>query len=115
MSREKKINEVREEFFNEIVGRCVEVIRDDKFSKADAVEKAVFHVLSTLEGSGNLPFFAILPQQDIEEQLWLAKEGIDYYPNAIISDESRNLSLLTGEDHHEFQQMLGHKLYGEQK
>jgi len=60
MSREKTNDEVRKEFMAWVVEGCVDAMRHP--SRKEAVLHAVFRVLSTLEGSGDFPYCAVIPQ-----------------------------------------------------
>ena len=96
--REYTIEEVRDMFLDEIAGIAARLIRDDNEGKAVAVSKAVFGVLSTLEGSGYLPFFDVIPSPSAEDREYHRAEGDNWFPN-----DGR---LLTGEDHHDFSARL---------
>ncbi len=106
MPREKTADEVREEFLRIIAGRCADVIWDRSKTKREAVEAAVFGVLTTLEGSGDFPFCAVIPQPHPEEQRFCAEEGENWYPSPPVEQEAMDMSLLRGEDHHLFQEVL---------
>ena len=106
MARELTMDEVREEFFKLIADRCVDVILNEAQSKARAVELAVFAVLSTLEGSSDFPICGVIPQQHPDNQAWLREQGENWYPSPPVEQEAMDMSLLRGEDHHQFVEAL---------
>jgi len=111
MPREKTMDEVRKEFFERVVARCVDVVFNENKSKKDAVEAAIFAVLTTLEGSGDFPFCAVVPQPHPDDKQFWEGEGEDWYPRPELApDMPLEDMLLRGEDHHEFVELFRRRL-----
>jgi len=101
MSREKTSDEVRVEFMRQIMKWCVDAIEGSR-TKEEAVINSVFGVLTTLEGSGDFPYCAVIPQPHPNDSEFHRKNGEDWYPCPVVGQEVADFSVLRGEDHHIF-------------
>ena len=86
MSREKTIDEIREELLDTIAINTVKCIKKSS-TKEKAVIGAVFLVLTTLEGAGGFSSCVILPDPHESDKLFHEREGRDWYPKAEITEE----------------------------
>ena len=108
MSREKTNDEVRKEFMAWVVEGCVDAMRHP--SRKEAVLHAVFRVLSTLEGSGDFPYCAVIPQPHPDAADYLRENHEDWYPCPGVEQEAADQALLRGEDHHMFVEMFHQRM-----
>ena len=82
MSREKTVDEMREEFLNHI--RLLidywDQVEGQKTTK-DRLAGLAFSILVTLDGgAGDLPGYLVIPNSTEEDKGWYEQQGEDYYP-----------------------------------
>lgn len=82
VSREKSMEEVREEFLNYIINMIDYLDGDNKKSTKEKLESLACSIFSALDGDiTNLPSFVVAPLSGNEEKKYYISEGENFYPD----------------------------------
>jgi len=80
MSREKTVEEVREEFLEHIRGLVNYWDGVENYTTKDKLQGLAFSILTTLDGCTDLPSFIVAPLPHKDDKQYKIEEDENYYP-----------------------------------
>lgn len=86
MSREKTMEEVREEVLNHVRGMVDYWNGIEKDTTKEKLEGLAFSILTMLDGCGTLPSFIVAPLPNEDDKEYNIENEEDYYPKNHNSD-----------------------------